>query len=183
MIFSKKELEEYMEADRIQLGEKRKRPRILVDEIWKYERCLRKYEYHINCNHTVRKLIYKYFHHKLGLKLGVAIPPNVCGKGLSIAHYGCIEINDKAKIGDNLRIHEGVTVGASGNQVPILGNNIFLASGCKVIGGVKIEDDVAVGAGAVVIKSITEKGITCGGVPAKKISDNNSHKFVFWYKS
>lgn len=52
--------------------------------------------------------------HKLGVKLGIGIAPNVCGKGLSIAHYGCIEINDKAKIGNNLRIHEGVTVGASG---------------------------------------------------------------------
>lgn len=44
--------------------------------------------------------------HKLGVKLGIGIAPNVCGKGLSIAHYGCIEINDKAKIGNNLRIHE-----------------------------------------------------------------------------
>lgn len=56
----------------------------------------------------------------------------------------------------------------------MIGDNVFLASGAKIIGDIHIADDVAVGANAVVVKSVEESGITVGG-PAKKISDNNSH--------
>lgn len=182
MIQNKKDLIDYLNADRIQLGIKRKKPRIFADEIWKYEIYLRKYEYYTNTNKTIRKNIYKYMHHRQGVKLGISIPPNVCKKGLSIAHFGCIQINDKAKIGENLRIHEGVTIGASGGGAPIIGNNVFLASGCKVIGELVISNNVAVGANAVVVKSINKNDVTYAGVPAKKVSDNNSEKYVFWYR-
>ena len=87
----------------------------------------------------------------------------------------------QAKIGDNLRIQEGVTIGAGSGGVPTIGNNVYLGSGCKVIGNVKIADDCAVGANAVVVKDVLEKGITVAGVPAKKVSDNNSHSSVFWF--
>ena len=42
---TKKDLKEYMEADRKQLGVNRKYPRPFTDEIWRYEIYLRKYEY------------------------------------------------------------------------------------------------------------------------------------------
>ena len=61
-------------------------------------------------------------------------------------------------------------------------NIVFLGSGCKIIGNVKIADNVAVGAGAVVVKDCKEENSTYAGVPAKKISSNNSDEFVFWYK-
>lgn len=63
-----------------------------------------------------------------------------------------------------------------------MGTMFFLASGCKVIGSVHIADKCVVGANAVVIKDIVEEGITVAGVPAKKISEHNSDKFVYWYK-
>lgn len=44
MIKTKKDLKEYMEADRKQLGVNRKYPRPFTDEIWRYEIYLRKYE-------------------------------------------------------------------------------------------------------------------------------------------
>ena len=48
MITNKKELMEYLEADRIALGITRKRPPIFGQEVWKYERALRKVEYYQN---------------------------------------------------------------------------------------------------------------------------------------
>lgn len=125
--------------------------------------------------------VYKLLHHRNSVKLGIEIGPNCCGKGLSIVHAGTIQINGDARIGDNLRIQEGVTIGAGSGGVPTIGNNVYLGSGCKVIGNVKIADDCAVGANAVVVKDILEKGITVAGVPAKKVSDNNSHLSVFWF--
>lgn len=186
MILTKGDLREYLNQDKQQLGITRRYPRPFTDEIWKYEIILRKYEYWYNQKSRISKIFkvfYKLKLHRLGIKLGIAIGPNVCGKGLSIAHINCININHKAKVGDNCRIHEGVTIGASGGvDAPIIGNNVFLASGCKVIGSVHIADKCVVGANAVVVKDIVEEGITVAGVPAKKISEHNSDKFVYWYK-
>lgn len=185
MILTKSDLQEYLKQDKQQLGISRRYPRPFTDEIWKYEITLRKYEYWYNQNSKIAIIVrffYKLKWHRLGIKLGIGIGPNVCGKGLSIAHINCININQKAKVGDNCRIHEGVTIGASGGAAPIIGDNVFLASGCKVIGSVYIADRCVVGANAVVVKDITERGITVAGVPAKKISEHNSDKFVYWYK-
>ena len=53
---------------------------------------------------------------------------------------------------------------------------MFLGSGAKVIGDIQIADDVAIGANAVVVRSITEPGTTWAGVPARKISGKSSHE-------
>lgn len=41
--------------------------------------------------------------------------------------------------------------------------------GAKLIGDIVIADDIVIGAGAVVVSSFTERGITIGGIPAKRI--------------
>ena len=48
MISSRKDLKEYLLADKKQLGITRRFPRPFTDEIWKYEITLRKYEYWMN---------------------------------------------------------------------------------------------------------------------------------------
>ena len=80
-------------------------------------------------------------------------------------------------IGKNCRIQDGVTIGATNGSTcaPQIGNNVFIGSGAKIIGDIRIADDVAIGAQALVVKSILESGITVGGIPAKKISNNDSH--------
>jgi serine O-acetyltransferase len=182
MIHTKQDLKEYLKADKEQLGIHRYFPRPFTDEIWKYERTLRKYEYWLNRGgypvHIMR-FVYKALLHKWSVKLGIFIGPNTCGKGLWITHINCIQINDHATVGENLRIQEGVVVGGNGNEgAPTIGNNVFLGSGCKVIGNVNIPDGCVVGAGAVVVKSFYENGITIAGVPAKKISNKNSDAFI-----
>lgn len=99
------------------------------------------------------------------MKLGFSIPINVFNKGLSIAHYGSIVVNSKAVIGENCRIQENVTIGATGGSIkaPQLGNNIFIGSGARIIGDITVADNIAIGANAVVTKSFTENDITLGG--------------------
>ena len=180
MIKNKKDLIYYLEQDKIALGKKYNKPKLINDEIWKFQILLRKCEYLYNIKKRFFKKIYYYFlmfkFHKLRIKLGYSIPLNVFGPGLSIAHRGTIVVNGNAKIGKNCRIQECVTIGTTGGSdlAPKLGDNIFLGSGCRIIGNIKIADNVSVGANAVVVKDINEKGITIAGVPAKKISDNSS---------
>ena len=182
MIDCKETYIRYREQDRIALGRKQDRhPRLFGDEIWKFEILLRKVEYYTNCRKDfVSRMINKYHKfrfHRLSVKLGFTIPINVFGEGLSIPHYGTIVVHGNARIGKNCRLQEGVTIGATNgsHEAATIGDNCYFGSGAKVIGAVSIADDVAVGAGAVVTKDITESGTSWVGIPARKISDTDSH--------
>lgn len=181
MIKSKEDYRYYLLCDKIALGKTKKYPRIVGDEIWKFQRLLRKAEYNKNCRNTFLGKLYsrwlQYCYHKMRIKLGFSIPLNVFGPGLSIAHFGTIVVNGNAKIGKNCRIQESTTIGATNGstEAPIIGDNIFIGSGARVIGNIKIANDIAIGANAVVTKDFEESGITIAGVPAQKVSNNNSH--------
>lgn len=182
MITNKKELIEYLEADKIALGKCRKRPKIVGDEIWRFEILLRKAEYYHNCSQNIFGKFLSYFFqyrlYKLRIKYGFSIPINTFGPGLSIAHIGTIVVNGNAKIGKNCRLQECTTIGATNgsDKAPILGDNIFIGSGARIIGEITIANDIAIGANALVNKTVEEEGITIAGVPAKKISNNSSRK-------
>ncbi len=182
MIDGKEAYRRYLEQDKVALGRKRdRRPKFFGDEIWKFEILLRKVEYDINCRKGFAALLIGKYHkfrfHRLSVKLGFTIPPNVFRGGLSIPHYGTIVVHGNVRAGMNCRLQEGVTIGATGgsHEAAVIGDNCYFGSGAKVIGAVSIADDVAVGAGAVVTKDITEPGTTWAGVPAKKINGQDSH--------
>ena len=180
MILSKKDYKYYLEQDKLALGKTYRKPKIIGDEIWRFEILMRKTEYYKNCHKTFLGKIYalflQYRFHEMRIKLGFSIPLNVFREGLSIAHRGTIVVNGNAKIGKNCRIQECTTIGATNGseKAPILGDNIFIGSGARIIGNIKIANNIAIGANAVVNKSFEIEGITIAGVPAKKISDNDS---------
>lgn len=181
MINNKDDYKYYIQCDKIALGKSDKRPKMIGDDIWKFERLMRKLEYYKNCRKDIIGKIYfvylKYKYYKMKVKLNFSIPLNVFGPGLSIAHYGTIVVNGNAKIGKNCRIQETTNIGATNgsNKAPILGDNVFIGTGAKIIGDIVIGNDIAIGANAVVTKSFERNGITLAGVPACKISNNNSH--------
>ncbi len=175
MIRTKKDLKEYIEAD-LKNNYLRKKFKFF-DVTRKYLILLRTTEYHINNKHKLRVLFCKWRFSLLSNKLLTFIPYNSFNKGLSIGHFGCIYVNPATKVGENCRINEMVNIGATNGSknAPILGNNVYIGSGAKIIGDISIASDVAIGAGTVVVKDIAEPNTTWGGVPAKKISDNGSH--------
>lgn len=191
MIKAKEDLREYLKADQVALGKEGQRsPRFKHDIVWTYQILLRKCEYYENCRKDlVGKIWAKWLKFRLitlSHKLGFSIGLNVFDKGLSIAHYGPIVVSAQSRIGKNCRIHEGVTIGVTGDaywkdiprQAATIGDNVFIGSGAKIIGPVSIADNVAIGANAVVVKDITEPNTTWGGVPAKKISSNGSSLYI-----
>lgn len=68
--------------------------------------------------------------------------------------------------GDNCIGNNGIT-----DDAPTIGNNVDIGFGAKIIGGIKIADDVKIGAGAIVVKDCLRKGATLVGVPAHEIND------------
>lgn len=94
------------------------------------------------------------------------------GEGVVFPHPLCIVIGGKVKIGNNCKIMQGVSLGGSlgrskadGQSQPILGNNVFLGAGCKIVGPVTIGDNVVIGANSVVTKDIPSN-TKAFGIPA-----------------
>lgn len=183
MIQSKQDYLYYLECDKKALRKTGKTPRYKHDIIWTFQRLLRKCEYYENCKSGLISRIYAKFiklrYVNLSHKLGFSIGFNVFGPGLCLEHYGSIIINQNATVGANCRIIGNAVIGATENhKVPKLGNNVFIGFGAAIIGDVTVADGVAIGANAVVSKSILTPNITVGGIPAKQISNNGSSAYI-----
>ena len=117
MIRSKEDLRYYLECDRIALDKNYKMPRMVVDNIWKYQIIMRQCAYFAHCRkNPVGRILSMYYNLRflrLGQKLGFSIGYDSFGPGLTIVHYGCTVVHGNARIGTNCRIHEGVTIGAN----------------------------------------------------------------------
>lgn len=94
------------------------------------------------------------------------------GYGLRLPHEGGIIIHIKAVIGNNCEIMQGVTIGnnimKSRDEVAVIGDEVLLCAGAKIIGNVKIGNTVVVGANAVVTHDIPSNTMAAG-VPARSI--------------
>jgi serine O-acetyltransferase len=94
------------------------------------------------------------------------------GAGFVIMHPYGVVINSEVKGGENIVIESGVVIGAACNGVPVeapvLGNNIFIGSGAKILGGIKIGDNAKIGANAVVLEDVPD-GATVVGIPARVV--------------
>ena len=95
-------------------------------------------------------------HEIYGVRLGFSIPINVFGPGLRINHYGLIVVNPKARVGAFCDIHQGVNIGEGfgKDDVPEIGDHVYIGPGAKIYGRIRIADRTAVGANAVVIEGI-----------------------------
>lgn len=104
-------------------------------------------------------------------------------KGLFIAHVGSIVVAHHTKIGRYASIHQGVTIGVMGDsdQLPQIGDNVYFGAGAKVLGPVKIGNNVVIGANAVVTHDVPDNAIT-GGIPAKIINYKGSQEFIHYRK-
>ena len=86
--------------------------------------------------------------------------------GLYIAHTVGTVIAAKS-IGKNCTIIANVTIGMRNEwEFPVIGNNVFICAGARVLGGITVGDDAVIGANAVVINDVPP-GATVVGVPAR----------------
>lgn len=86
--------------------------------------------------------------------------------GLVLIHPIGVVINSSVRGGRNVRIESSVVIGDNRGGSPVLGHDVFLGSGAKVIGPIRLGDGCRIGANAVVLKDVPD-GATAVGVPAK----------------
>lgn len=124
----------------------------------------------------------KYLYHVrrcniLSARLNLEIGTINIAPGLLVYHYagGCV-VNGNSIIGANCHLHGNNCIGNAGPhdlRCPVIGDNVMLGVGAKVIGNVYIADNVKIAAGAIVVQDILEEGCTIAGVPARIVKHRN----------
>lgn len=100
--------------------------------------------------------------------LQITTPTGSIGGGLIIQH-GFATIISAESIGENCKIYQQVTVGYNHRlEAPVIGDNVEICCGAKVIGGIRIGNNVLIGANSVVTKDIPANCVVAG-IPAKII--------------
>lgn len=130
---------------------------------------------------TFKRFYYALKLQRLKRQTGIDICPNTCGAGLHIVH-GKVLVGANARIGENCKILSDVTVGIQGRydrpQAPVIGNNVYIGTGARIIGGVRIADNVVIGANAVVLKDVLTPNVTIAGNPAQVVSQQGSEPYI-----
>jgi len=119
---------------------------------------------------------------QIGVRYGISIPPGTeIGSGLLIGHHGGIVVNSETIIGNNCNMSHGVTIGqtnrGSKKGCPTIGNAVFIGPGAVIIGKIKIGNNVAIGANAVVSKDIPDNAVVVG-IPGEVISLHGSQDYI-----
>ncbi len=104
------------------------------------------------------------------------------GHGLYLGHLLCIVVNTRSVIGRNCTLGHGVTLGMTNARskhpgCPVIGDNVYLGCGAKILGGITIGDDAAVGPNSVVVKDVPPMAVV-SGIPAEVISMKGSDGYV-----
>ena len=122
-------------------------------------------------------LVYKVMFKAVQVMTGIELPCEVVvGKNFVIDHFGGIVVNGYTVFGDNCRIRTGVVVGLARVDdpcAPVIGNNVDIGTGAKVLGRITIGDNVLIGATSVVVRSVPSNSIAVG-VPAM-VKDRQEH--------
>jgi serine O-acetyltransferase len=110
---------------------------------------------------------------------GIEIHPGAkIGHRFFIDHGMGVVIGETAEIGDDVLIYQGVTLGGTGHEKgkrhPTIGNAVVIGTGAKVLGGITIGDNVKIGAGSVVVRSVPRDS-TVVGIPGRVVRKTDAN--------
>ncbi len=109
------------------------------------------------------------------IKYGIQFPLSLeIGEGMLFAHFSGIVLGTRS-IGKNCTFYQCTIVGGThGKGIPIIGDNVVLFAGAKVVGKVTIGNNVVIGANSVVVSDIPDNAVVVG-IPEEIVSYNASN--------
>jgi serine O-acetyltransferase len=102
-------------------------------------------------------------------RFGLDIVPSVSiGPGLYIPHTVGTVVMARG-LGRNVSLITAVTIGMRNTrEFPLIGNDVTIGAGARVLGGIVVGDGATIGANAVVIEDVPP-GATMVGIPARPV--------------
>src|SRR5579863_10259806 len=114
--------------------------------------------------------VYKFLFKVMQVLTGIELPCEVeIGRNFLIDHFGGIIVSGYARFGNNCRIRNGVVIGLrriAERSAPVIGDNVDIGAGAKLLGPIRIGNNVVIGANAVVLTDVPDDSIAVG-VPAQ----------------
>lgn len=110
------------------------------------------------------------------MSTGISIPASCrIGKGLRIHHFGGIIFHPSAVLGDNCTLYHGVTIGDRGGSggAAVIGDNVLIGAGAKIIGSISIGDNCVIGANVVVTRNLPAGSTALGAACRIKYPDGH----------
>ena len=114
----------------------------------------------------------------LSQKTQIQIPARTAiGEGLYIGHLGRVIIHPDAKLGKNINIATGVTIGMENRGkrkgAPVIGDNCWIGTNAVVVGNVKIGSDVLIAPLTYVNFDVPDHSVVVGN-PGRIIPKENA---------
>jgi serine O-acetyltransferase len=105
---------------------------------------------------------------------GIEIHPAAeLSDGLFIDHGSGVVIGETARVGEDVTIYHGVTLGGTslerGRRHPTVGDRVTIGAGAKILGDLTVGDDSRIGANAVVVRPVRENSVVVG-VPGQVVA-------------
>lgn len=175
ILYERRLYSEYMFPNRVRyiLSRIKREPARMILSFLILSRKVDYYDYARTKGCFFNKICYLYYStmkNRLGEKLCLEIGTENTDTGLMIYHFNNV-VNGGSVIGKNCHLHGNNCIGNDGKtkDCPVIGDNVSLGRGATVIGKVTIANNIKIAAGAIVVNSFTEEGITIGGIPARKL--------------
>lgn len=128
-------------------------------------------------------IVYRIHLRRLSTKTMIQIPTNTeIGKGFYIGHCGRIIINPEARLGDNINIATGVTIGQTNRGerkgAPTIGNRVWIGTNAVIVGKIEIGDDVLIAPNAYVNFDVPSHSIVVGNPAQIHRSDDACKDYI-----
>ena len=112
-------------------------------------------------------IIYRFLYRRARNVYGIELPYTAqIGLGVIIEHQHGIVIHGNVVIGNNCIIRQGVTIGNRYmdrlTEAPVIGNNVNIGAGAKLLGNITIGDNTNIGANAVIINDVPANSLVVG---------------------
>jgi serine acetyltransferase len=112
-------------------------------------------------------ILYRFLYRRARNLYGIELPYTAqIGQGVIIEHQHGIVIHGNVVIGNNCIIRQGVTIGNRymdrPTEAPVMGDNVNIGAGAKLLGKITIGDNVNIGANAVVVHDVPQNGLYVG---------------------
>ncbi len=127
----------------------------------------------------LNRMILKRYSKKYGLEISVSAK---IGRGLYLGHPYNISVGGGVRLGDNVNLHKGCTIGRENRGkregVPTIGDNVAIGINATVIGNISIGSDVMIAPNSFVNFDVPDHSIVIGNPGVIHRKENATEGYI-----